>query len=234
MSDDPWQGWQAFGAAAQSYIEALKAGSPAGAAAQFGDFLRDQFAQFVPWQTPARPHQEPPQDIFGMSAFASAGAGGWAGTGAAIGPAREHQERAQRLAQAWRRMEAAQRRLQRLWQDVLREASSSFMAQVGANATAFSTPDGLRAQYDRWIDCAEQAYARTAHSEAFCQAQAELVNAGSEWRHEQQGNVEQWMKQLDLPTRSEINSLTRRLQDVESQLRAQQPPTVRRRSRKKT
>jgi polyhydroxyalkanoate synthase subunit PhaE len=193
MSDDPWRRWRAFDTAARAFFEALNAGSTAGAVQQFGDFLRDQFA-------PASPLMPP---IPG-----------------ALGPTREHQERQQRLSQAWQRLEAAERRLQRMWQDVLREASTSFVTQLGANVAALPSPDDVRALYDRWIDCAEGAYARTAHSEAFCQAQAEFVNAGSAWRLEQQAGVEQWLKQLDLPTRSEINSLTRRLHELEQRMHA--------------
>ena len=33
-----------------------------------------------------------------------------------------------------------------------------------------------RAIYSLWIDCAEEAYARVAHSEGFCKLQAELIN----------------------------------------------------------
>ncbi len=59
-----------------------------------------------------------------------------------------------------------------------------------------------------------------AHSEAYCSALAEFVNAGSQWRQGLQASIEQSAKLLDLPTRSEINTLTQRLQRVEERLRA--------------
>jgi hypothetical protein len=80
--------------------------------------------------------------------------------------------------------------------------------------------EALHSLYDTWIDCAEEAYAHTAHSDAFCNALAEFVNASSQWRRELQASIEQWAKLLDLPTRSEINTLTQRLRSVEEQLRA--------------
>jgi hypothetical protein len=71
-----------------------------------------------------------------------------------------------------------------------------------------------------WIECAEEAYARAAHGDAFCEALSEFVNASSQWRREVQASIEHSAKLLDLPTRSEINSLTHRLRSVEEQLRA--------------
>ena len=138
----------------------------------------------------------------------------------ALGPTREHQQRWQRTAEAWRRIDAAQRRLQRLWSDALREAATAFAAQPGPPRGTAIDAEALHKLYDTWIDCAEQAYARTAHGDAFCDALTEFVNASSEWRRELQTSIEQCAKQLDLPTRTEINSLTHRLKALEEQLRA--------------
>jgi uncharacterized protein YerC len=83
------------------------------------------------------------------------------------------------------------------------------------------TPDTLNRLYDAWIDCAEEAYARTAHSEAFCDALADYVNASSYWRRESNAGAELWAKLLDLPTRNEINTLAQRLRALEERIQAQ-------------
>jgi hypothetical protein len=124
------------------------------------------------------------------------------------------------MADAWRRLDEAQRRLQRLWSDALREAAATFAAKIGPPQIGAPSPEAVRALYDRWIDCAEDAYSRAAHSEIFCTTLAEYVNAGSEWRGEMRASVEHAAKLLDLPTRSEINTLTQRLKSVEAELRA--------------
>jgi hypothetical protein len=134
---------------------------------------------------------------------------------------REHQERAQRAAQAWRSMAEAQSRLERLWSDTLREAASAFVARLGAAQSAPLTPEALNRLYDSWIDCAEESYARTAHSEAFCDALADYVNASSHWRRESNAGAEHWAKLLDMPTRSEINTLAQRLRALEERVEAQ-------------
>jgi hypothetical protein len=198
-----------FASATRSFYEAAAEGSPpaALAAAQvFGDFLRDQFADFkMPWGiAPASGADDP-----------------LSGALPALGLTREHQERAERAARAWRGMADAQRRLQRLWSDALRDAALAFTARLGATPSAPLTPDALNKLYDSWIDCAEAAYARTAHTESFCDALADFVNASSRWRRESNAGAEVWAKWLDLPTRSEINTLAQRLRALEERVQAQ-------------
>jgi hypothetical protein len=194
-----------YAAAARSFVDSAAApgaaAPPADAAARFSEFLREQFADFqMPWSAGVGASQ-----AFSFDA-------------PALGAARERQLRLQRMGNASLRIEEAQRRLQRLWSDALRDAANAFAARCMPSLTPNS--EDLHKLYDAWIDCAEEAYARTARSEAFCSALAELVNAGSAWRRELQADVEQWAKLLDLPTRAEINTLVRRLKAAEEQLRA--------------
>jgi len=199
-----------FTAAASRCLDgAATTSAPAAAqAAQaFSDFLREQFADF---------------HLPGSSAF-GAGHGAhsaFTGDSPALGATREHQQRWQRMAEASRRIAEAQHRLQRLWSDALREAAAAFAARLVPPQPTAVSAEALRELYDRWIDCAEDAYARMAHSEAFCNSLADYVNASSQWRRELQASIEHWAKLLDLPTRSEINTLTQRLGSVEKLLRA--------------
>ena len=112
-------------------------------------------------------------------------------------------------------MTEAQRRLERLWSDALREAASVFASRLGTIKPSMPDAEGLHRLYDEWIECAEDAYARIAHGEAFCDALADFVNASSEWRQSLKESVEEWSKWLDLPTRHELNSLLQRLQAIE-------------------
>ena len=241
VDHDPWRQWQAFAAllssanpapqarsgrdggfgfapfidAAERFTAAARtildgAGNASArtdeAARTFSDFLREQFADFqMPWSAGLGAAGVQPAPMENSPAF---------------GPTREHQQRWQRTADAWRRTDDARRRLQRLWSDALGEAATAFAARLGPPLAAAASAEGVRKLYDLWIECAEEAYARAAHGDAFCEALSEFVNASSQWRRETQASVEHSAKLLDLPTRSEINTLTQRLRSVEEQLRA--------------
>ncbi len=209
-----------FAAAAREFAaNAQRAAAPSKDAPQaafaaadgFGNFLRDHFARCfrTPWPAPPSPAPM-------ATAFTDA---------PALGLGREQVLRAQRAAEAWKRLMEAQDQLQRLWSDTLREAASAFSSRPQPAPGEALTQDAIDRLYDQWIDCAEEAYARTAHSDAFCDALGAYVNAGSQWRRESAADIEEWAKLLDLPTRSEINALTLRLRELEAQLAAMERPT---------
>jgi hypothetical protein len=216
-----------FAAAARKYLQDSQApGATAVAAARnFGDFLRVETMGFFrfPWSAPpssagaagATPPPPPPPPVQDLPA---------------LGPSREHQLRWQRNADTGRRIGNAQHRLQMLWSDALRDAAIAFVTQLerpylSAAKRAVPDLDVLRGLYDSWIDCAEAAYARIAHSDSFSSALADFMNAGSAWRKESQAGIELWAKALDLPTRSELNTLMRRVNSLEEQLRRKDSQT---------
>jgi len=207
-----------FAAAARKFFAELQTDGPSGgqAARNFGDFLRAETLEFFP-----------------CPASAVWGAAGPPPTSVeappALGPQREHQLRWQRGTAAGRRVFAAQMQLHLLWSDALREAALAFAARLPTlrwDAANGAVPDieSLRAAYAAWIDCAEEAYARVAHSDSFCSALAECVNAGSALRTEARASSELGASALDLPTRSELNSLLRRVNALEEQLRSKDAP----------
>lgn len=213
---------RAFAAAAQG------AAPPAGAAPEaafaaaegFGNFLREHFAGYFkpPW--PSAPGAPP------GSAFAQ---------GPPLGLGREQMLRAERAAEAWNRLAEAQGRLHRMWSDTLRDAAATFTSRLQPAAGEPLTAEAIERLYDLWIECAEEAYGRTAHSDAFCDALSACVNATAQWRRETAGGIEEWAKLWDLPTRSEVNALTLRLRELEAQLAAlsehAQPPQAARPAR---
>jgi class III poly(R)-hydroxyalkanoic acid synthase PhaE subunit len=182
-----------FTAAADAFGAALQAACERGASGREDDKMQaaGRFADFLRAQ-----FGEP-------SAFA------------AVGPLREHQQRAERMGKAQLRMEEARQRLTLLWSDALRETAQRFAGRCLDPAVAQRSPASL---YDEWIECAEQAYAGMAHAAAFCDAQAEWLNASNELRRELQESLEFWSKSLDLPTRSEINALHRQVKLLRAQL----------------
>jgi len=233
VAADPWRPWEAFAALfnptadvsapggfpgsragfapfidAERFAAAARAFHQSGrdsqtAAAAFGDFLRDQFSGVLDgmWGASAPGHSAHP----------------WQES-PALGPTREYQERWQRVAAAWQRLQEAQRRVQRLWSDALGEAARNFVSNL-SSATAPLTPQSIHEFYDAWVDCAEEAYARMAHGEPFATALAEAIKAATEWRDQSAASIEPWAKWLDWPTRTEINSLSMRVRALEEKQR---------------
>jgi class III poly(R)-hydroxyalkanoic acid synthase PhaE subunit len=160
----------------------------------------------------------------------------WAGTDAATPPSGEWSELLARLpamglmrehADVWRELAAAQSECERL-QEQLRavfsrvqsEALTLLETRVQQRASAGRPVETPRELYDSWVECGEQVYAQVAHGEPFCRLQAELGNAAMRLRAHQQRIVEQWSKHLDLPTRSEVNTLHRTVSALRQELQA--------------
>ena len=170
-----------FAAEARAFIEGTanaSASSMVDAARKFGDFLRDQAAGRPAAVGRGVRHRQSDRGRCG-------GAVGLAGARAP--PANISSARS-----AWRKPGAASMRRSAACSACgptrLREAAASFAARLGTARPGAPSAEALQKLYDTWIDCAEDAYARMAHSEAFCGALADYVNASSQWRDEMQAS----------------------------------------------
>jgi hypothetical protein len=82
--------------------------------------------------------------------------------------------------------------------------------------------DSLKAMYDLWVDAVEEAYAEIALSDEFREAYAAQGNTQMRVRQLQQQQVEQWCREVGLPTRSEVATLGQRVQQLRRELRRMQ------------
>jgi polyhydroxyalkanoate synthase subunit PhaC len=80
-----------------------------------------------------------------------------------------------RIAGLLTRCAVLQSSLGTAWLQLTQAAGERFSARA-AQGTANGSPPDPRQLYDAWIDCAEKAYSEVAHTEAYCQLQAELIN----------------------------------------------------------
>lgn len=135
-----------------------------------------------------------------------------------IGPAREQ-------AAAWRELLAIQAECQRLEQelqtvllDVQRDTLDLLEQRVRERGAAQQPIASYRELYDLWVDCGEQVYAKLAYSDAYAKLQAQFGNASIQLKARQQQAIEQALKQFDLPTRSELNSVHLQLRQLKQRL----------------
>ena len=136
----------------------------------------------------------------------------------AFGLAGAHPEAAGRIAALQTRVFELLARMLQDWADIGRETILKFGERVPAASSIDADPPTLQALYEVWVECAEDVYATRAHAEEYCRTQAELANAVNALRSELRSQVEEWARQLDLPTRSELNALILRVKRLEEEL----------------
>ena len=137
----------------------------------------------------------------------------------AFGYGREHQEQQQKMALAISEFQAAIKRYNAL---ILQSSQRGFailedkLAERGEPGRQI---DSVRALYDLWVDSAEQAYAEVALTDEFRKVYGDVVNAQMRVRSHLQQEVERIGVDLGMPTRSELNSVHKRLHDLRRELR---------------
>jgi Poly(R)-hydroxyalkanoic acid synthase subunit (PHA_synth_III_E) len=104
------------------------------------------------------------------------------------------------------------------WNGIARSAGERFIARAGAYSGALDLTAILEL-YDLWIECAEQAYAATVHTDDFCRTQAELVNITTALLLEQRRQVECCAPMFGLATRSEMDALRRQVKRMQNEPR---------------
>ncbi|MGA9335880.1 MAG: class III poly(R)-hydroxyalkanoic acid synthase subunit PhaE [Rudaea sp.] len=131
-----------------------------------------------------------------------------------FGYSREQQEQQQQALIAFSDYQKALRQYNAL---ILKSSQRSFEileTKLAERAEPGRQIESMRALYDLWVDAAEEAYAQIASSEEFRKAYGELVDAQTRVRAKLQSQVERVCTDLGMPTRTELNSVHRRLHDL--------------------
>lgn len=137
----------------------------------------------------------------------------------AFGPAREHQERWQALAQAQQDYQQALGEYERVMLKVAVQAFERFESLLEARTEPGQQVTSARALFDLWIDAAEQAYAEVALSPEFRHVYGHLTNTQMRLRLGVQTEIEQICVALGMPGRTEVDSAHRKIAELERQLR---------------
>lgn len=137
----------------------------------------------------------------------------------AFGVGREHQEHYQKTALAFVEYQQAMKNYNALMLKASQRGFELFEGKLAERAEPGRAIDSLRALYDLWVDAAEEAYAEVALSDEFAKVYGELANAQMRARAQIQAEVERVSTDLGMPTRSELNSVHKRLHDLRRELR---------------
>jgi len=190
--------------------------------------LGSQLGQLPNFRVPPDPQQWWQSLMHAPGAPASAAPNSAPTDFAALGLTRERQEAWQKFARLLTQYQEVQAKLARQWIKIGAETTKKFAARVSAAGSGApgASIESIKALYDLWIECAEEAYGGVAHSPEYCQLIAELANSSHAVRAEQQRELESWARQFDLPTRAEVNALHQQVKQLRAQLRPQPRPST--------
>lgn len=136
----------------------------------------------------------------------------------AFGMAREHQEQSQALGRAWTEYQQQSARHQALVARVGREAAERVQDKLAVHEEPGRQIESMRGLYNLWVDAAEEAWAEIAMSDEYREVYAAMTNAQMRVRQLIQQQVADAGSQLGMPTREEVDSLGRRLQELRREI----------------
>ena len=139
-----------------------------------------------------------------------------------FGPLHAEQQATDRLMATTLRWQRAVARVSELLSTVAADAVEKLIAALAGPDASGPPVTSLRQLHELWVECGERAFALVAHSEDFAAAQAELLAAMVELRFEQRRQIEEWARAFNLPTRTEIDAIHRRLHELGRVLREAQ------------
>ena len=145
--------------------------------------------------------------------------------------------------QLWRDLAAAQaechlheQELRKVLLKLHRDALDLLEVKLKKSDGSAANVGTFRELYDLWVECSEEIYARLARTDTFAKLQADLGNATVKLRAHQQKLIEHALRQFDLPTRAELNSLHLQVRDLKrtiAQLQSERPAAPASRSKAK-
>lgn len=95
-------------------------------------------------------------------------------------------------------------------------AGETFLEKLTREST--SRPiNSLRKLYDLWVDAYEETYSEYVMSEEYASLHGRLINALVAVKHEGSLIVDEFLDGMNMPTRREINTMHRRLSDLQRQ-----------------
>ncbi|GAB2570625.1 pha synthase subunit protein [Dyella jejuensis] len=145
---------------------------------------------------------------------------GMPGHMAALGITREQQLDQQALLAAINEYMQIHARYQALLQQVNKQGIARLQDSLAEHAQPGKQLDSMKALYDLWVDAMEDAYSEMALTDEFRDVFGELVNAQMQVRKLQQQQTEQLCRELGIPTRSEVDSLGQRVQQLRRELKS--------------
>jgi Poly(R)-hydroxyalkanoic acid synthase subunit (PHA_synth_III_E) len=208
---------EAYAAAAERFFELIKTfGMAAGTTTDWKTLAAPLATQFERWLQTS-------QTMTPWFGAATPGSFGSFGLGAPtvaafgplpLGPAAVHGADAPRALELLGRLAQLQSELAKHWSQIAGTATQRFVTRIAALPAAPATPQQALKLYELWVNCAEEAYAATVHTDDFGRLQAELANTTAALLAEQRRQAESLVRAFGLPTRNEVDTLYAQVKDL--------------------
>jgi class III poly(R)-hydroxyalkanoic acid synthase PhaE subunit len=132
-----------------------------------------------------------------------------------IGYTREWQEELQRWGVLWLEHHQALQEYGSVLARINFKAMELFGERLQAQYTQHKPVESLRAFYNLWIDCAEDAYAEISNAPDFVKAQSHLTNSLFAIKRQEQKMVDELLTAFNMPTRRELDTSHRRVHQLQ-------------------
>ncbi|MBS1269783.1 MAG: Poly(3-hydroxyalkanoate) polymerase subunit PhaE [Gammaproteobacteria bacterium] len=136
-----------------------------------------------------------------------------------LGYTRERQEFVQELSRRWLDYEKAYGEYAAYCVETARRTAEKLRERLREEFTDEEGPDSIRAVYDAWVACSEEVYAERTRTEEYIKLHGRLVNALMAYRQQAVEIMDQWAEVANLPTRTEVDALHRKLKDTREAVR---------------
>lgn len=135
-----------------------------------------------------------------------------------VGYTRESQEQYQDLARLAMEYQQAMQNYQAAMARVGLDSVERFRARLEDAGRQNQPITSLRAFYDEWVDVCEEVYGEFTLSEEYARVYGEMVNSLMALKRQGTRFMDEAAESLNMPTRREVNTLHRRLQESRREL----------------
>lgn len=147
-----------------------------------------------------------------------------------LGYTREWQQKWQEGIKRWRAFQTAQQEYSEVLNkislrsiELLREKAGTFTEN---SESSTESPKTMRAIYDLWVECGEQAYGECVNTEEYIQAHANVINSLMACKYYEQEMTDELLGALNMPTRKELDTFSLRMQQMRRELKILQAKQV--------
>ncbi|WP_412852411.1 class III poly(R)-hydroxyalkanoic acid synthase subunit PhaE [Ectothiorhodospira shaposhnikovii] len=137
-----------------------------------------------------------------------------------VGYTRESQEQYQNLAKLMVNYQQAMQNYQAAFNKVGMDSIDRFRARLDDAGRQDKPITSMRALYDEWVDVCEEVYGEFVMSEEYARIYGEMVNSLMAVKRQGTRLMDEVTESLNMPTRREVNTLHRRLQESRRELQA--------------